>query len=433
LVPALAGGSDLSSLKARVDGLLAPQMESAVAAGAIVGVIDGEQSVTWGRGTTHLNRQSTPNADTVFEIGSITKVFTAIVLASAVERGEVSLDDTLGSLLPELRGTAVETLTLRQLTTHASGLPRVPADLRRPPFDAQNPFRFYDLPRAVAYLQPPFKPSEPPKTFDLNRYSNLGVGLLGRALARRLGRELDSLISERVTRPLGMTDTAYTLDANQTARFAQPYDETFSETPMWEVADLSRGAGGLKSTARDLLRLLRASLRPPKSEIGRALQRSQEVLLRGPTQSIAMNWIHGGRGSAGEVWHNGGTGGVRGLIAFDRAQSRALVMFGTSSNFLSCLEEEVFGAACTPKVEPPMTEEEAAPVVGAYRDAKGNSIEIVRRGPILLARLSLDGERQNVRLYRDGKGYRLLGNAHFSFENKELLFHAQGKVARFGR
>jgi serine-type D-Ala-D-Ala carboxypeptidase/endopeptidase len=256
------------------------------------------------------------NGDTVFEIGSATKVFTSLLLADMVQRGEVALDDPVtkylppGTKVPERNGRSI---TLVDLATHTSGLPRVPANLM--PKDPANPYADYSVAQLYQFLS----------TYQLTRdigskyeYSNLGGGLLGHVLARRAGMDYEALVRSRICDPLGMTSTRITLSPDMKARLAAGHNQGMETVANWDLPTLA-GAGALRSTANDLLTFLAANLGYTKSPLAPAMAAMRNV--RRPTDQagleVALGWHVFTTGGREIIWHNGGTGGYRSFMGFD--------------------------------------------------------------------------------------------------------------------
>ena len=192
----------------------------------------------------------------IFEIGSITKVFTATLLADMAREGLVALDDPVQKWLPEgmrmpQRGRPI---TLEDLTTHRSGLPRLPHGLLLPALtrDRRDPYARLDPARLEAAI-PRTRPRNEPG--ERSRYSNYAVGLLGYLLARRAGMSYERLVRARICEPLGLADTWVQTPVADRGRVATPHDRWGRETGHWHLAALA-GAGGLRSTAPDLLAFL---------------------------------------------------------------------------------------------------------------------------------------------------------------------------------
>lgn len=210
-----------------------------------------------------------PAAEPIFEIGSVSKVFTGLLVAQGVERSQWRLDDSIGDLLQgrvQFRYEMVSTIQLRQLLTHTACLQRWPA--------AFKPGTFFE--QATAYgahglwsgLSSHVLGRSPPcETI----YSNLGFAVLGQTLAERAGRTWESLVVAGIAQPLALHDTREHLSAAQRGRVAPPW-RGVSRSGPWD-AGVFAPAGGLRSTASDLLRFSQALMQGPKGPLGPAAQR----------------------------------------------------------------------------------------------------------------------------------------------------------------
>ena len=227
--------------------------------------------------------------DSLFEIGSISKTFTGLDAGTdGRARGRCGWMSRSASCCrpATVAKPAGQEITLLDLATHHSGLPPMPDNFH--PADPHNPFADYGPEQLYAYLKRHgvAKPEE--TTFA---YSNLGVGLLGQALAERAGRSYADLLREEITGPLGMTDTVVKLSAEQQRRFMQGYDYKHRPVHAWDL-DALAGAGAIRSTAGDMLTYLEANLHPEKyAALSGALglsHRLRETAARG--QQIALAW-----------------------------------------------------------------------------------------------------------------------------------------------
>jgi CubicO group peptidase (beta-lactamase class C family) len=291
--------------------------------GIVVGVIEpqGQRIVAIGSTGGEPNRPL--DGDTVFEIGSITKAFTSLLLADMAERGELTLDDTVAAHLPD--GVTMpmidgKSITLIDLATHRSGLPRMPNNFT--PADAANPYADYSVEQLYAFLSGYTLPRAIGAEFE---YSNLGVGLLGHVLARTAGVSYEALVTSRVLGPLQMESTVVTLPVPLHARLAIGHDTRFAPTPNWDVPTLA-GAGALRSTANDMLKFLDAYLAGEASPLAAAM--AAQLAVRspaGPAGQIALAWLVRPAESA-IFWHNGGTGGYRSFAGFDPATQVGVVV-----------------------------------------------------------------------------------------------------------
>jgi len=265
------------------------------------------------------------NGNTVFEIGSITKTFTSALLADMVQRGEVKLDDPVSKFLPatvRVPSRAGKQITLLDLATQSSGLPRLPNNLS--PKNILNPYADYSVQQLYDFL------SHYELTRDIGsqfEYSNLGVGLLGHALALRAGKSYEELVTERILAPLGMRETRITLTPEMREHLAVGRAANGTPVPNWDLPTLA-GAGALRSTASDMAKFLAANLDSTTGRVARALAVAH-VPLRGTTSDqlkIGLVWLTVNRFGTPLVWHDGGTGGYHSFIGFDPSKARGVVV-----------------------------------------------------------------------------------------------------------
>jgi CubicO group peptidase (beta-lactamase class C family) len=266
------------------------------------------------------------NGDTIFEIGSVTDVFTSLLLADMVQRGEVALADPVAKYLP--KGVKVpeyggRRITLEDLSTHTSGLPRLASNLK--PANPANPYADYSVERLYEFLS----------TYKMWRdigpgfeYSDLNGGLLGHALARRAGMDYEALVTSRIAQPLHMSSTRITLSTDMKSRMAVGHNDRLAAAPNWDFQALA-GAGALRSSANDLLMFLAAHLGYSRSPLAPALAAMMKV--RRPTTipgtEMALGWVVA---PDGIVWHNGSTAGYRAFVGYElRSRAGVVVLSNT--------------------------------------------------------------------------------------------------------
>src|SRR5215510_11060621 len=211
--------------------------------GIVVGLVDdkGTRIICYGK----PSRESAQivDGDSVFEIGSVTKVFTAILLADMVERGEVSLNDPISKYLPKSVKTPTrdgKEITLLHLTTHTSGLPYMPSNFT--PKNDENPYADYSVEQMYSFLS----------QYRLQRdigakmeYSNYGVALLGHILALRAGTNYETLIRTRICAPLKMDNTSIKFSKEMLAHLAKGHNPDLNPVANWDLPTFA-GAGGLR-------------------------------------------------------------------------------------------------------------------------------------------------------------------------------------------
>src|SRR5262245_57007498 len=355
--------------------------------GIVVGVItpEGRHTVAYGRLAQGDPR--TLNGDTIFEIGSATKVFTSLLLADMVQHSQAALDDPVAKYLPKTAKVPERngrSITLVDLATHTSGLPRLPGNMT--PKDPGNPYADYTVDQLYQFLS----------SYQLNRdigsqyeYSNLGGGLLGHVLALRAGTDYESLVTARICAPLEMKSTRITLKPEMKARLAVGHNAAMEPVENWDIPTLA-GAGALRSTANDLLNFLAANLGYSKSPLAPAM--AAMLKTRRPTGrpdlEIALGW-HILTGNGKEiVWHNGGTGGYRSFMGYDAAARIGVVAL---SNAQTAVGVDDIGRhlldVSLPLAKPPEQHKEVKVdpkvfdgYVGTYQLAPAFTLAVTREG-----------------------------------------------------
>lgn len=279
-------------------------------------------------------RTDKPDERSLFEIGSITKAFTGVLLADMVLRGEVSLEDPLSRHLPGLRPQwRHREPTLLELATHRSALPNTPGYMSRREaayslgFGAQDPWAALsrgDYERLVSRESPRRAPG------GRVRYSSMAVGLLGDALAARAGIAYDELLHDRVLEPLGMTATAVRVDPAWTQKLLGGHSRRGQ--PRAPIEDFMPAAGSLRSSAKDMLRFLAACLQPPAQPPGPALAVAQQPRARIVKRlEVGLCWMISDRPRDPKVWHNGGTWGFRSFAGFAPERGTAVVVMSNTA------------------------------------------------------------------------------------------------------
>ncbi|NJD18646.1 MAG: DUF3471 domain-containing protein [Gemmatimonadetes bacterium] len=310
--------------------LVRERVEQGRAKGIVLGVLEADGStriVSWGDpgpGAPPLGERS------VFEIGSITKVFTGTLLAEMAARGEVRREEPVQDLLPPgvtVPSRSGKVIRLVDLSTQVSGLPRLPANLR--PANATDPYADYRAESLYAALGGITLTRDPGELYE---YSNLGVGLLGHALALRAGMSYEDLVRRRILEPLGMSHTGMTLTPDMQSWMVKGHDQAGDVVPLWSF-DALAGAGALRSDMHDMLTFLKANVGEPRSPLERAMRSAHQVRApAGPNMEIGLNWHVRAVGEDRSGWHYGGTAGFRTFIGFDPARRVGVVVLTNSAH-----------------------------------------------------------------------------------------------------
>jgi D-alanyl-D-alanine-carboxypeptidase/D-alanyl-D-alanine-endopeptidase len=328
--------------------------------------------------------------DSVYEIGSITKVFTALLLADMVQRKEVALDDPVASLLPGAKiPEKGKPITLLDLATYTSGLPRMPSNFHSR--DSKNPYADYSAEQMMEFLASYELKVEPGAHYE---YANLGFGLLGLALATRAGKSYEALVVERICAPLGMNDTRIALTPSMRARAVQAHDANLFPTPYWDFQASFAGAGALRSTANDLCAFVEAAsgLRESPLKEAFALMLATQRPAYKPTPDAGLGWFVSHGKLFDIAWKDGGTGGTCSFIGFAPQRRRGAVLLSNAGywNNVNDIGYHLIDPDLPVKPQRPSAPIDAARLerlVGSYRFEKF-IIAVTRLGPRLFAQLS---------------------------------------------
>jgi CubicO group peptidase (beta-lactamase class C family) len=325
-----------SDIAALLDKCVAQQRR---APGIVIGIIDDKGSKVFARGVRQNGQVAAVNGDTLFEIGSVTKVFTALILQEMADSGEVKLDDPISKYLPSAVKTPTRngrTITLVDLATQTSALPRLPDNMT--PKDANNPYADYTVEQMYDFLtRCQLKEDIGAKYL----YSNLGVGLLGHILALKAGTNYEALVVSRVCDPLLMNSTRMTLSPELKARLAPGHNAAGETVENWELPTLA-GAGGLRSSANDMLKFLAANVGLANCSLSKAMIATQQPRhSSGFLRKIGLIWQI--QTASGTTWHNGGTGGYHSYIGFKKNPPRAVVVLANSANDIDDIGQYLLG------------------------------------------------------------------------------------------
>jgi CubicO group peptidase (beta-lactamase class C family) len=406
--------------KAAIAAQVKPYLDGEILSGLVVGIYDAGKLEIYGFGKGPGGKP--PTQDTLYELGSVTKVFTGLLLADAVQRKEVELDTALAELMPP--GVTVPTkdktlITLRHLALHSAGLPRLPASVQVTSPDPYGQYTedllFRDL--ISTELQ------ATPGTQII--YSNYGYGLLGFVLGNKIGGGYAAALEARVLKPLALASTFFTIPAAVAARRATPTNDDLVPVPAWNWTDALGGAGALTSSVRDQLKLIDAELDAAsgsKAALRAAMRFSQEEqLAERPSENAGLGWLIDPRG---RHIHNGGTTGSRAFIGVDtKARRGVVVLASTGSSLVDRLGAAMFdvldNTAKPPGAHP--TTAQMASYAGTY-DFPGTKLAIVA---------------DKNRLYIEGPGeprHRLVPVTDVAFWIEALqavaFFHKDGEVVK---
>jgi D-alanyl-D-alanine-carboxypeptidase/D-alanyl-D-alanine-endopeptidase len=359
-------GAPRDPVQALLDQHLRPMLRARPEVGVVVGVVRESRARVYGYGRVGPHTGDVPGGDTVYEIGSLSQVLTAVLLADAVVRGEVELEDPVSRYLP--RGSVVPRhenapIRLVHLATHTSGLPAAAVYGRRSPLASTS--RLLRFVRKQKLARPPG---------SAYQESLLGVALLGMALEKGTGKDYESLLLERVLLPLGMGSTRTEPSASMESRLARGHDASGKAVSAQRQPAPLLACCALRSTVHDLLRLVGAYLRSG-SQLSQALDATLVVRARhgggdAGGNGVGLGWM---LDDAGVLWQRGNRPGFDGFVAVDRAAGVGVVILASSEGWdLAALGRDVLARLA---VEP------------APAEVAQSGLRRVRSGPTGLSRV----------------------------------------------
>ncbi len=379
----------INHIKARVDKTFNPSISMAY--------MEGDQVTYFNYGTTQIENGKPVDEHTVYEIGSISKVFTCIVLADEVLKGRMKLDDPISKYLPSSINVPTrndKVITLKDLATHTSALPRMPNNFE--PEDIKNPFVDYSVKQLYEFLNNYALPRDIGSQYE---YSNVGMGLLGHILELHTGKTYEALIKERITRPLGMLDTGIALTPIMLSNLALGYDAELKLTKNWDIPTLA-GAGALRSTTSDIIKFIKANVTDDGSDLYLAMNLSHQEAYSNEAKGfkIGLGWHYANNNQI--VWHNGGTGGYKTFTGFLKGTKKGVAVFTNSTSSVDALGLKQMGQVLDlkmpTKIEYPDIIEVSSEIldgyIGKYQLAPEFILTISRKGNQLLAQATGQGE-----------------------------------------
>jgi uncharacterized protein (TIGR02145 family) len=293
----------------------------------IIGLVNeqGKQIFSYGELKKGDSRQ--PDGNTLYGIGSITKLFTCFLLADMVKRGELNLDDPISKFLPDTLKTPAfngKEITLYDLATHTSGLPQRPNNLS--PANPENPYADYSLQQLYDFLS----------KFKLTReigfeykYSNIGVGLLGYILTQKSGLNYETLVRKRICEPLNLNSTLITLPTKLQLNVATPYNNDGQAVNDWTFSPVFLGSGSLKSTVNDMLIFIKANL----GLIHSSLTSTFEIThVKNPDNNISLGWHIWNEFGTTNYGHGGSSVGYKSFIGFNKENKIGVIVFSNKTD-----------------------------------------------------------------------------------------------------
>ncbi|MEJ5056328.1 serine hydrolase domain-containing protein [Sphingobacterium sp. MYb382] len=295
-----------------------------------IGVFHNNSYKSYFYGATHKGGTTLPTENTIYEIGSITKVFTSVLLADLVTKNQIQLDDPIIKYLPDsLAGNPdLRKITFKELANHSAGLPRLPANLDKVPgFNMNDPYASYDRKALFSFLKS-YKAK--PEEIGQYAYSNLGTALLGELVAIISKKTYMQCVKDVILTPLQMTSTTDKPDAKN-VNFIPVYNEKGEAVPAWNFLAMAP-AGGLKSSLRDMMLFAVEQFKMPLNGLQNAMALTREFTMATPHNiDLGLAWHMSMADQGVYFWHNGGTGGSRSFIGLSPDTKTAIVALSNSA------------------------------------------------------------------------------------------------------
>ena len=314
-----------SKMDSTVQKVFSDNLEKLDSPGISIGILKDGNTTFYGYGETALGNGIVPNENTFFEIGSITKTFTAIAIAEMLLNEQKDINTPVKSYLPSglptLQRGGVE-VNFKHLLTHTSGMPGMPNNY--------HSYKKYGNEELYQYLYNVELESVP---FSKYLYSNTGFAILGNILERHYKGSYNELITSRVLTPLHLNDTKANFEDTDLNRWAKGY-KNGKEADYLKSLNAMNGAGVLKSTSKDLLLYAEANLTPPDNTLGRAIVLTHQKSYSDDYEEDGLAWIFlksQGNTNKRILWHNGGTGGFNSWLYINEQNNSALVILFNSS------------------------------------------------------------------------------------------------------
>ena len=354
-------------------------------ASLVIAVIDGKDSAVYGFGRARPGEAGVPDADTVYEIGSVTKTMTGLLLADAIVAGKAQLAQPVAQLLPAYAIPALDgqQITVARLATHFSGLPRLPANLA--PADIRNPYADYTPALLQAFLAGHQLARAPGAAYE---YSNLAYGLLGTALATQASMSYEELLQARIFRPLGMASSSTVTPPALRARLAPGHLADGKPAANWDFQAIA-GAGAVRSSARDMIAYMQSYMRASSPAQQLAVQPRQVLAGEGDgdgVKKIGLAWMLDQVKGQAFAWHNGQTGGYASFAGYTLDGKRGVVVLSNTARDVDALGVAVLLPGSLPPPAGPAPKEiaiapaELAQYAGQYALAP-TFVLSVRQGP----------------------------------------------------
>lgn len=319
-----------TDLDIKVDSIAKAYISTSGTVGLSIGILKDGKEYFYGYGEASKTGHELPEANTILELGSITKTFTATLLARAIEEKKLKLDDPVNKYLPDSIPALQfnnRMVTFKDLLNHTAAFPRMPTDYRDERMDERG-ITVYPVDKFFSFLKNLKLTREPGLKHE---YSNAGFSLVSTILQRTYNMSYEDLVNKFIAQPLGMKDTRVWIRAQDSVHYAKGYREDGSMHFYRNLPPFYQGAGGLRSTASDMLKYAAAQWGTTDKKLNKAIQLTHDTTFKDSRFNIGMAWIYVKNGSRQVMYHNGATGGFRSYLGVDPEMKVAVVMLANAA------------------------------------------------------------------------------------------------------
>jgi len=329
----------VTDLDNKINDILVPYTQQASTASVSLGIFKDGQTFYYGYGEAKKGTGKIPDSETIYEIGSITKTFTALLMMDFLQSKGLSINIPINNLLPSdihLLQYNDKSINVKHLLNHTSGLPRLPDDFENG-MDINNPYKHYDSTKVYSYLKNFNLQVEPGQTWE---YSNLGLGIAGTILERQTHKSYEQLLLEKICVPLGLNKTKLLLSGSDSLNFATGYNTHGLKVQYWDDFQAFKGIGAIRSNAKDLISYGKIILNHESSYLKTQIDSCLKVTYEIDDFKMSSGWLNLKFNGNECLFHDGGTGGFSSFIVISRVKNIVLVVL--FNNAPSSITENCF-------------------------------------------------------------------------------------------
>lgn len=412
-----------------LEEVIKPQISNGEFRSIIIGAYEENMSENfYSFGSIATDNKNRPTTKNIHEIGSLSKVFTGLILSSLHLNRTLAIDDKVSSVLESLKGKPAGNITLLELATHMSGLARIPNNMTN--IDIKDPYAKYTEKKLITYLST-LKKIKKPKTFSWKNYSNTGFGLLGYILQKKTNLTYEELVKKYITTPLGMKSTYVNVPTNKLNFFVPGHNELLEKTPYWLLLNSMNGAGALKSTSSDLMKFLKANISPETTSIEEVLNFSQKPRFISGDKGIGIAWgLKLKNNKVKGIGHNGGTGGFVSDFQFDVDKKKGFIYLTNTSSSPQCITAILIKSEeCKPKFSRPVEERLLNKYIGTYKNEKTGLTFVLTKHYNYLV-YSLPGQEMGKTISLSDTEFSIKGIAFIRFNQGDDRFEFEQNKAK---